>query len=947
MAPWRETIARFGFQSTASFPLKMGDAVFGVLVLYAAELEYFQEDELRLMVSVANNLSFAVEAQEREQVRAQTEVSLSQSEELLRMASRVGRLGAWVLDKASMAVTWSDALRAIHEVPPDYIPHADTGLAFYPPEFRPVITMALEDCLEHGTPFDLELQVITARGRRLWIRTIGEARRDADGQISGVHGAFQDISDRKQAEAESRQLAERLTTTIESLTEGFVTLDRDLNFTYVNAAAERLLHRTRLDLLGVMVWEGFPEARGSAFQDAFERAMTDQVMVQLEAYYAPLGGWFELRIYPSPQGLAIYFRDVSEPRRAREVLRISEERFRLLARATNDAVWDWDLATQALWWNEGFEALFGYARGEVQPTLEGWSSRIHPDDREQILALVNRVVDSGGETWAGEYRFQRKDGSYAYVLDRGYVLRDTDGKAIRMIGGMSDLTARKEVELRLAQQAALLDGAHDAILVKDLDDRIVYWNKGAEATYGWTGPEALGRRAADLLGIEEASERQATASLLQQGQWEGELVHHRRDGKPRTMDVRWTLVRGAAGQGATVLAINADVTERKLLESQFLRAQRMESLGTLAGGIAHDLNNVLAPILMSIDLLRMGDPDPRRQDLLTTVEASARRGAEMVRQVLTFARGVDGERTPVDPCSIARDVEKIIGDTFPKNITIQVSAPSDLWIVSGDATQLQQVLMNLCVNARDAMPEGGTLSIRLTNRVVDVGDAGLIPGAKPGAYVELSVSDSGGGIAPELMDRLFEPFFTTKELGKGTGLGLSIVHTIVRTHGGFVTVANEADHGARFTVYLPALLPSAATVIDAPIMTTPSRGHGELVLVIDDEAPIRRMVQRILESYGFRVILAANGAEGVSQYARHHAEIDLVLTDMAMPVMDGAATILALRAINPGVRIIASSGRMSVDAAGDSGVAGIEHVVSKPYTAETLLSTIHCVLLAT
>jgi nitrogen-specific signal transduction histidine kinase/ActR/RegA family two-component response regulator len=412
------------------------------------------------------------------------------------------------------------------------------------------------------------------------------------------------------------------------------------------------------------------------------------------------------------------------------------------------------------------------------------------------------------------------------------------------------------------------------------------------------------------------------------------------------VESRWALTRDALGQPKSILILSTDVTERKRNEAHHLRAQRMESIGTLAGGIAHDLNNLLAPMMMSVDLLRETCTDQDSLDLLRTLQVSASRGADLVQQVLSFARGVEGERVPVSPVLLVRELQKIIRDSFPKSVRVVVSHDDGLWSVLGDPTQLHQVLLNLCINARDAMPDGGELSIAVENAEVDDVYAAHNPDARVGDYVVIRLSDTGVGISPAVRDRIFEPFFSTKDVGRGTGLGLSTSMAIVRSHGGFISLYSEPGSGTTFRVFLPAnraeLAPSEAPR-SVPVMV---RGNGELVLVVDDEAPIRRIAQRTLERFGYRVLVAANGVEAAAIYAERGADIDLVLTDMAMPVMDGPALITALREIDPLVRIIGSSGLASVDGV-DEGLAGpLSRFVPKPYTAETMLRAVHDALLS-
>jgi two-component system, cell cycle sensor histidine kinase and response regulator CckA len=369
----------------------------------------------------------------------------------------------------------------------------------------------------------------------------------------------------------------------------------------------------------------------------------------------------------------------------------------------------------------------------------------------------------------------------------------------------------------------------------------------------------------------------------------------------------------------------------------------MESIGTLAGGIAHDLNNVLAPVIMATDLLKITETDAGRLSLIGTIAASARRGADMVGQVLSFARGVEGRRIEIQPRHLIQDIEKITQETFPKNIRIETSADSRLWAVTGDPTQLHQVLLNLCVNARDAMPEGGALTLTAGNVVLDEHYAAMNIDAKTGPYVLLQVEDTGTGIPAELIDKIFDPFFTTKAVGKGTGLGLSTTLAIVKSHGGFIRVYSEKNSGAQFRIYLPAIRTEAATPPSIAASELP-RGRGETVLVVDDEVAIRNINRQILETFGYRVILASDGAEAVSLYADNHADVAAVVIDMMMPVMDGPTAIRSLMTINPAVRVIAASGiSANANSAKAAGVA-VKQFLPKPYTTEILLKTLRTVI---
>jgi PAS domain S-box-containing protein len=509
----------------------------------------------------------------------------------------------------------------------------------------------------------------------------------------------------------------------------------------------------------------------------------------------------------------------------------------------------------------------------------------------------------------------------------------------------NELLDRKRAEQTIREQAALLNVASDAIYARDLSNRILFWNQAAEHLYEWQQAEVLGENATVLLYPTQPTEfNTAVKAVFEQGAWQGEMQKVTKSGKQITVLSRLTLVRDDAGIPKSILAVDTDITEKKQLEAQFLRAQRLESIGTLASGIAHDLNNILTPILAASQLLPIKFPnaDDRTHQLLKIVESNARRGADLVKQVLSFARGVDGRRTPVQVGHLLLEIEQIAKRTFPKSIVVKTNlSSSSLALVSADATQLHQVFMNLCVNARDAMPDGGTLTLSASNVSIEEPYARMHLDAKPGEYVRVTIADTGQGIPPEILDRIFDPFFTTKEVGKGTGLGLSTVMGIVKNHGGFLEVTSLIGRGTCFQIHLPTTAGKVAPSIE-DLSLEP--GKGEWILVVDDETSIQEITKASLEDQNYRVLTASDGFEAIALYAKHKQDIAIVLMDLMMPSMDGLTAIRTLRKLNPQVKVIATSGLTVQNTLSDLASVGVHSFLPKPYTTYDLLNEMQAVL---
>jgi two-component system, cell cycle sensor histidine kinase and response regulator CckA len=534
-----------------------------------------------------------------------------------------------------------------------------------------------------------------------------------------------------------------------------------------------------------------------------------------------------------------------------------------------------------------------------------------------------------------------KEGADDYILKAS--LKRLPSALLSIVHHKRAEREKLEAEQRIREQAALLNKARDAIMVMDLNGTITFWNQSAEKLYGWRREETIGKENTSRLTRPDLPKQQdALAQTLERGEWHGDLQQVTRDNRSIFVESRWSLIRDSENRPRSILIINSDITEKKKLESHFLRSQRLESIGTLAGGIAHDLNNVLTPILVSLKLLREFKGQAPAE-VLETLEASAHRGAAIVQQVLSFARGVEGEKSVLQLKHPLNEVLKIAKDVFPRTIEIRSHLAPDLWPVHGDPTQLHQVIMNLAVNARDAMPNGGRLQLEAKNTEIDENYARMQPDAKPGPYVVVTVADSGTGIAPGLIGKIFEPFFSTKELGKGTGLGLSTVAGIIRSHGGFVSVYSEVGKGSSFKVYLPAALSGAAQEKKKETAELP-QGKGELVMVVDDEAAIREIIKVTLENSGYKVVTATDGTEAVATLAGKKGKIKAAMVDLMMPFMDGLATIRALQRMDAGMRFIAISGLMDSARIGQLAELGDVKFLAKPFTTEDILALLNTVL---
>jgi PAS domain S-box-containing protein len=748
---------------------------------------------------------------------------------------------------------------------------------------------------------------------------------------------FVDITARKQVEI----AASRLAAIISSSDDAIFGEDLDGIITSWNAGAERIYGYRAGEIVGTSVMRLIPDELKFEVGEILKCVRKDGVSHLETTRVTSDGRRLDMSITTSPIrdasgaliGVSKVGRDISARKQAERERVDADARYRALFEYAPDGILIADANSNYIDANASICAMLGYSHDELVGLHA--SDIVAPAEARHVAPALS-IITTGGE-YSREWQFRRKDGSLFPAEVIAALMPDGN-----LLGMVRDITERKRAEARFRR---LADSNAQGVMFWSLEGRIIGANDAFLRIVGYTREDLDAGRMnwPDMTPVDCAeAERKCVEEIIAHGVCTPfEAAYIRKDGS------RVNVLVGAAAfddnpqEGVTFIL---DLTERNKLEQQFFRAQRMESIGTLAGGIAHDLNNMLTPILLSVQLLKEDVKEPALVECLDTLNESAMRAAALVQQVLSFARGVDGRHVQVDVHHLMDDLLKMMRDTFPKSINVRSTAADDLWMVTGDPTQIHQVFLNLCVNARDAMPLGGSLTISMENVTVDETYAGMNIDSHPGEYVMVKVSDTGTGIPVEVKERMFEPFFTTKEVGKGTGLGLSTVIAILKSQGGFVHVYSEMGEGTKFHVYLPAnrkAVEELATTIDVPLM---SQGNGELILIVDDEPAIRNVAQSTLERFGYRAMVASNGAEAVAMYAQHGHEIAVVLTDMMMPIMDGPATVVALKAIDPTVKIIGSSGLASSYGIVKASDAGVQHFVPKPYTAEGLLGVLHEVL---
>ncbi|HET7233771.1 MAG TPA: PAS domain S-box protein [Longimicrobium sp.] len=832
---------------------------------------------------------------------------------------------------------------------------------------------ALAQPLRNGRVHELQGAAVLGRaGARAWsgpVLACRTAEGDAAVMVAGApagrgvdaeHAAFvQRVAGgmgmalrrvRRAARAERERIA-----VLERMTDGFFSLDGEWRLQQANPVAERLAGRGRGELDGRVLWDELPGLLGTPFEHRLRLAMRDQEAAHFTARLPGGGPWLEMHAYPSPEGLTVFHRDVTEVVRmeqargellereqaARAAAERAERRLREMLEGIDAIVWEAEGDPPRLTFvSDHARVMLGHPPERWLHEPGFWQRAIHPQDRGWVVRAWVETV-RGRRDQAVEYRMLAADGRVVWVRDMVRVT-PVPGGGLQVRGVVVDITARRRSEDEARRLAAIVEGTDEAVVSKALDGTILSWNAGAERTYGWSEAEVVGRSIFELLPAELHDEERASLARVAAGERVARHDTERpgKDGRPVAVSLTFSPIRDGAGRVSGVATIARDVTQDRKLQAQLRQAQKMEAVGRLAGGIAHDFNNLLTAIKGNAGLLLAELPggSPWREDV-EEIERASQRASDLTRQLLAFSRRQVLQPRVVDLNAVIGETHRMLRRLIEEHVAIEVRLGPDPGWVRADPGQVEQVVLNLAVNARDAMAGGGRLTIS-TGLAQVTGEA---DGAWPyyvatGDYVRLNVEDTGPGIEPGVMQHLFEPFFTTKPAGKGTGLGLSTVYGIVKQSGGYVWAESTPGRGSRFVVLLPRAADGESAATPSP-RVLPGEGGGATVLLVEDEETVRSLTRRVLGRGGYAVLEAAGLEQALEQANAHDGEIDLLLTDVVMPGGGGVRVAQAITRLRPGTRVLYMSGYPG-DAIAEHGLPPGVDLLPKPFSPETLLQRV-------
>lgn len=734
------------------------------------------------------------------------------------------------------------------------------------------------------------------------------------------------------------QASERVERILGSITDAFTVMDHNWTITYMNERAAAMVGGKPEDYVGRNHWEAFPATLGSPFEHAYRRAVAGEYAARETAYYPPRDIWIEVTAYPSIEGLTVVGQDVTQRVRAQDAV----TRLAAIVTSSADAIIGKKLDGTITTWNEGAEQIFGYTEDEM---VGNSVYRLIPPELHGIETEALRRVARGEPVEFSEVERMRKDGERIQIALTVSPIRDASGTVIGAASIKRDITPQKRVQAALEAESIRSRELAQALdlsqaLVRTPEGRITYWSAGSTRLYGYSVPDAMGRISHELLLTEfPIPLDEIRATLHATGRWEGELIHVAKDGRRLHSASQWILRRGRADEPASVMEVNTDVTAARLVEERVRQTERMEVVGQLAGGVAHEANNQMTVVLGAASFLLGGTdlPATARKDLEYIREA-AERTAAITAQLLAFSRRQIVQTRVFELDEAILGLEGVLRRALGERSTLALELRGASR-VNADPGQLSQVLLNLVLNSRDAMPLGGRLSIETWVTELTESYAAQRPGVavRPGLYAVLAVTDTGHGMAPDTLDHLFEPFYTTKPVGQGTGLGLATVYGIVKQSNGYVWAYSELGLGTTFKIYLPL---DASLVEATGPQEVPARAAGENVLLVEDEPAVRLITARALREYGYGVVEASGGHQALEIVERSNGPINLLITDVILAGMDGPELARRAAELAPELPVLFISGYTDAEIVRRGLLQEGQPFLQKPFTPEALASQV-------